>query len=90
MFWRIQEVSLVKILPPSILKDSKLRAAAEALDFELQKLSLAARETLFLPRLDELPHKILDQLAAQYHVDFFRTNRNGFGNEAQADSQFDL
>lgn len=63
--------SLVEILPPSVLKDSKLRVAAEALDFELQKLSLAAREALLLPRLDELPHEILDQLAYQYHVDFF-------------------
>lgn len=63
--------SLVEILPPSILRDSKLRASAEALDLELQKLSLAAREALLLPRLDELPHAVLDQLASQYHVDFY-------------------
>ena len=79
--------SLTEILPPSVLQDSKLKAAAEALDLELQKLSLAAREVLLLPRLDELPHSVLDQLSEQFHCDF---DRNGFGNEAQADSQFNL
>ena len=63
--------SLVEILPPSILKDSKLRAAAEALDVELQKLSQAALEALFLPRLEELPHEILDHLSNRFHVDFY-------------------
>lgn len=63
--------SLVAILPPSVLRDSKIRAAAEALDLELEKLSAATREALLLPRLDELPHATLDVLANQYHCDFF-------------------
>ena len=67
----IWTLSLVEILPQSILQDSKLKASAEALDFELQKLSMATREALFIPRIDELSHEVLDLLANQFHVDFY-------------------
>lgn len=59
------------ILPESVLRDPKLRASAEAIDIELAKLSWLTREVLHLPRLDELSGKILDHLAAQFHVDFY-------------------
>lgn len=71
MIQSIQEVSLTAILPEPLLQDPKIRAAAEALDVELQRLSADARLVLHLPRLDELPHEVLDLLANQFHVDFF-------------------
>ena len=62
---------LVDILPDSVLLDPKLRASAQAIDTELAKLSLATRDVLHLPRLDELSGAILDHLAEQFHVDFY-------------------
>lgn len=64
--------SLVEILPPSILRDEKLKAAAQALDVELKKLSADSKLVLHLPRLNELPNEVLDLLAWAYHVDFYR------------------
>ena len=72
MIQNIWTPSLIDILPPILLKDEKLNAAARALDLELQRLSTDARLVLHLPRLDELPNKVLDELAWQYHVDFYR------------------
>ena len=72
----LQTVSLLDILPEVLLRDVKLKAAAQALDAELQRLSADARLVLHLPRLDELPNEVLDELAYQYHVDFFRAELN--------------
>ena len=61
-----------KIILPVILKgDERLKAAREALEEILGQVSLAARETMHLPRLDELPSHMLDILLNQYHADFF-------------------
>lgn len=61
-----------KILLPSLLTaDPRLDAARIALERQLQLLSEASRECLFLPRLDILPEHVLDLLAEQYHVDFY-------------------
>lgn len=68
---KIWTPKLTEILPDSVLNDPKLRASAEALDVELEKLSLATREVLHLPRLDELNGRILDFLAEQFHIDFW-------------------
>lgn len=62
---------LLDIMPPNILADSKLEAAARALDEALQVLSNESWLTLHIPRLDELPHEVLDHLAFQFHVDFY-------------------
>lgn len=67
----IYQPKLTAILPTSITNDPKLKALAEALDVELERLSLATREVLHLPRLDELSGNILDFLAEQFHIDFW-------------------
>ena len=63
---------LQKILPPNLLKDTKIKAAAQALDAELDKLQIEIPKVLHLPRLDELPHEVLDALAEQYNVIFYQ------------------
>lgn len=63
--------SLREILPESVLADERLRASADALDLELKKLSKLTVQVLHLPRLDELPEKVLDLLAWGWHVDFY-------------------
>ena len=67
----IYQPKLTEILPESLLNDSKIRAVAEALDVELEKLSAATREVLHLPRLEELSGRILDYLAEQFCCDFY-------------------
>lgn len=67
----LESVSLLDILPPNLLADAQINAAAQALDVELQKISAATKEALLLPRLDELPEAVIDLLAWQWHVDFY-------------------
>lgn len=67
----IEDISLLDILPENLKADTKISALAKGLDLELQKLSAQTRLPLHLPRLDELPNEVLDQLAYQYHVDFY-------------------
>ena len=67
----LQSVSLLDILPPNLLADKQIYAAARALDDELQKITAATRNALLLPRLDELSEDVIDLLAWQWHVDFY-------------------
>ena len=67
----LQSVSLLDILPPNLLADKQIHAAARALDDELQKITAATRNALLLPRLDELSEEVIDLLAWQWHVDFY-------------------
>ena len=67
----LQSVSLIDILPPNLLADKQIYAAARALDDELQKITAATRNALLLPRLDELSEEVIDLLAWQWHVDFY-------------------
>ena len=67
----LQSVSLIDILPPNLLADKQIYAAARALDDELQKITTATRNALLLPRLDELSEEVIDLLAWQWHVDFY-------------------
>ncbi len=66
----IYQPKLTEILPDSLLNDDKLRAAAQALDVELEKLSADVRQVSHLPRLNELSGKILDYLLEQFCADF--------------------
>ena len=67
----IDHLSLLDILPENLLADEKVYAAAKAVDDELQRLIASCVEVLHLPRLDELPEKVVDLLAWEWHVDFY-------------------
>lgn len=71
----LNDISLLDILPSSIKNDEKIIALASALDIELQKLSNETKLPLHLPRLEELPHEVLNELAWAYHVDFFEPEK---------------
>ena len=70
----LQSVSLLDILPPNLLADKQIHAAARALDDELQKITAETRNALLLPRLDELSEEVIDLLAWQWHVDFYESS----------------
>lgn len=59
------------ILPESVTGDEKIRALITALDEQLKLISGSVKQTLFIPRLDELSGEILNILADQLHIDFF-------------------
>ena len=67
----IRQARLIDLLPDSIRNDKQVKAAAEALDRELQAATSAIDRTMLLPILDELPESVVDLLAWQWHVDFY-------------------
>ena len=71
MLKNIKTVSLLDILPDSILADKKIKAIAIALDGEMQNVTNAIEQVLHLPRLNVLPEAVIDLLAWQWHVDFY-------------------
>lgn len=71
---QIYKPNLAELLPPSLQYDEKLVAVANALSLELEKLSAQCELVLHLPRLNDLPHEVLDHLAYQYHVDFYSSD----------------
>lgn len=70
----IYNISILDILPSNLKTDSKIVAAAKAIDIELQKTSDQIKEAILLARIDELSEEKLDLLAWQMHVDFYDTN----------------
>ena len=67
---KLNDVQLKTIAPPSINKDKNVQALCDAIDVKLREIAAASGLVLLLPRLDELPEEIVDDLAWQYHVDF--------------------
>lgn len=67
----IKEISLLDIMPPNLLQDEKVRAAASAIDDQFRNVSKQIKYCLLLARLDEQDDRTLDLLAYQFHVDFY-------------------
>ena len=68
---KLQDLKLIDILPDSLLLDENIKKICEAIDPELRLINAASRESLIMPRIDELDEQIIDLLAWQYHVDFY-------------------
>lgn len=68
---QIKNISLLDILPDSLLQDEQVQACIKALDIQLQAVTADVIEVIHLPRLDELPEEVIDLLAWQFHVDFY-------------------
>ncbi|MDR1651861.1 MAG: phage tail protein I [Synergistaceae bacterium] len=67
----IYGISLRDVIPSSIASDPQIQAMIDALDPELQSVSLDTREALIYSRINELPEDVIDLLAWQFHVDFY-------------------
>lgn len=67
----LKDDSLQQILPSSIASDTTVRNIAKAITAKLQLINRQTELVLLLPRLDELPETLVDELAWQYHVDFY-------------------
>ena len=69
---RLEVGPLIKsTLPSSISQDRTVQNICDAIGLKLQELNRQAELVLLLPRLDELSETLIDELAWQYHVDFY-------------------
>ena len=68
---KIDDKAITATLPSSINHDEQVLAAANAIEERLREVSFKADLLLLLPRLDELSEALVDELAWQYHVDFY-------------------
>lgn len=67
----LKDNCLQQILPSSIASDKTVQDIAKAISAKLQLINRQTELILLLPRLDELSEALIDELAWQYHVDFY-------------------
>ena len=65
-------LDLAELLPENLAEDVSVRAAADAVGEQIRAVAADARAALpWLANLDNLPSRVVDLLAWQYHVDFY-------------------
>lgn len=67
----LKDNALQRILASSISGDATVKEIVQAISGRLAQLGEQAELVLILPRLKKLPEEIVDELAWQYHVDFY-------------------
>jgi phage tail P2-like protein len=67
----ITDIRLIDLVPPNLRDDPTIRAAAEALDTEIRKVSELIPLVTIQSNLNTLPERWVDELAWQNHVDFY-------------------
>lgn len=67
----LQAISLLNLLPENIRSDGTVFAAAQAIDTELQALTGLVYQLSHFDRMDQLSESETDELAWQYHVDYY-------------------
>lgn len=67
----LQSSSLLDLLPENLRSDSTLSAAAKAIDQELQRITSSIHKLSYFDRFDTLTDEEVNELAWQFHVDFY-------------------
>lgn len=67
----IGHIRLIDLIPPNLHEDENVRAAAEAIDAELQQVTEIMPGVAILHSIDKLDEQWVDELAYQFHVDFY-------------------
>ncbi|MCY7486426.1 phage tail protein I [Paenibacillus alvei] len=67
----IQQVNLLDILPSNLKSDPNIVAAAQAINTELRAVTEDIRKLSIYDRFNEWTDEETDELAWQYHVDFY-------------------
>lgn len=70
----IGNIRLIDLIPPNLHEDENVRAAAEAIDAELQQVTEIMPSVAILHHIDQLSEQWVDELAYQFHVDFYDSN----------------
>ncbi|BFH15905.1 phage tail protein I [Paenibacillus melissococcoides] len=67
----IGRIRLIDLIPPNLREDENVRAAAEAIDSELHAVTELMPNVAILHHIDTLDEEWVDELAWQFHVDFY-------------------
>ena len=67
----LKNKALKQTLPSSIANDKTVQAICDAIAVKLIEINNQTALLLLLPRLDQLSDAFVDELAWQYHVDFY-------------------
>ncbi|WII39203.1 phage tail protein I [Paenibacillus thiaminolyticus] len=70
----IGRIRLLDLIPPNLREDENVRAAAEAIDSELHAVTELMPSVAILHHIDTLDEEWVDELAWQFHVDFYDPN----------------
>ena len=68
---KLELISLNDIIPNSISGDKNVQSIVKSIAPELKKVSQDIREAFLMSRIRELPEKVIDLLAWQWHVDSY-------------------
>lgn len=68
---KLENEALKQTLPSSIGSDKTVQDICDAIAFKLVNINSKTALLLLLPRLDQLSEALVDELAWQYHVDFY-------------------
>ena len=67
----LDQLKLIDLVPPNLRGDPQVQAAASALNDQLLAVTNLIPQLAILHRIDELPEAWVDELAWQWHVDFY-------------------
>lgn len=67
----IRQIKLIDLIPPNLQNDEKVKSAAEALDREFKKVTNLIPTLMIMHHIDDLEEPWIDDLAWQFHVDFY-------------------
>ena len=70
----ITDKHIQNTLPNSISRDEKVQNISAVVEKLLHEINKETGYVLLLPRLDELSEQLIDELAWQFHVDFYDNN----------------
>lgn len=70
----LSQVSLLDMLPPNLRADPTIAAAAVAADAQRTDILAAINKLPYFSRLESLTDEEADELAYQFHVDFYDTD----------------
>jgi len=67
----MQTIKLIDLIPPNLRNDPNVAAAAASLDQQLHTVTDLIPGVAILHHIDTLPEQWVDELAWQWHVDFY-------------------
>ena len=70
----LENVKLIDTLPPTLAADESIQNLCPVIDAKLQEISNTINAILLWQNIELLPEKIIDELAWQFHVDFYDYN----------------
>lgn len=67
----LENVKLIDTLPPNLAADESIQNLCPVIDAKLQEISNTINVILLWQNMELLPETIIDELAWQFHVDFY-------------------